>query len=69
MSTQGVGYQALHSLCIVKYTEFIEYTNNMNNKLMNKAFCIKIDFVKASLFSEQITKHYSSKTRLCGNPC
>ena len=23
--------------------------------------CIKIDFVKASLFSEQITKHYSSK--------
>ena len=28
----------------------------MNNKLMSKALCIKIDFVKA-LFSEQITKH------------
>ena len=31
----------------------------MNNKLMSKALCIKIGFVKASLFSEQITKHYS----------
>jgi len=27
------------------------------------------DFVIVSLFSEQFTNHYSSKTRLRGNPC
>jgi len=32
------------ALCMVKYSEFIEYTNNMNNKLMSKALCIKCDF-------------------------
>ena len=46
----------------MKYTEFIEHTNNINNNIMSKALCIKIDFVNASLFSEQITNHYSSKT-------
>ena len=36
---------------------------------MSKALCIESDFVKVSLFSEQITNHYSSKTRLRGNLC
>ena len=39
----------------MKYTEFIDHTNNINNELMSKVLCIKSDFVKALLFSEQIT--------------
>ena len=38
-------------------SEPIEHTNNINNKLMSKTLCIKSDFVKALLFSDQITIH------------
>ena len=39
----------------MKYTEFIENTNNMN--ITSKTLYIKINFVNESLFSEQITNH------------
>ena len=45
----------------MKYTEFIEYTNDMNNVLMSKALCIAILLKHCYLVSKlQITIHQQS---------